>query len=210
MCQLPMIEMPMLKSFHVQKKKIDSIQAFTKLGTQDQADLLSPHLDANQIQLVQTVAAQLPRLEIAKAEYSVYGEPVIVPGSLVTMSVKFRCLYDNEGPNPESDNEIPDPEMEKEQKKWWDTVEADRRIAHSPFFPTLRKPSFSVILANGSIGRLIGLCKVFGTNRDHVCRIQFQAPPEVGSWTFQVYIKSDTFVGVADARFDLKVILFYK
>ena len=184
------------------------MEMFLKLDIEKRLELLSPHFTNDQIKIIQDVAAQYPRLEIAKAEYSVYGEPVIVPGSLVTMSIKFRCIYGNQASTVEKNNEIPDPEVEKEQKKWWDPEKIETRVAHTPFFPVIKKPSFSVILANGSIGRLIGLTKVYGTNKDHVCRIQFQAPPDVGSWTFQVYVKSDTFIGVADARFDLKVRLY--
>lgn len=45
-----------------------------------------------------------------------------------------------------------------------------------------------------------------GTQQDHTVRLQFQSPPEPGQWTFQVYIKSDTFYGI-DHHFDLQLVV---
>ena len=206
--QLPFVDETTLKQFYIKKRKIESIESFLKLTKEEQQSIL-PSLSSDQVDLVRHVAGQYPRLEIAKAEYSVYGDPIISPSSLVTLSVKFRCLFDGKEPDPKSDNSIPDHEAEKANKKWWEKQSEDLRVSHAPYFPALKKPTFSVILANGQIGRLIGMVKVVGTGIDHVCRIQFQAPPNEGTWTFQVYIKSDTYYMTSDSQFDLKVFARY-
>jgi translocation protein SEC63 len=205
--QLPHINASTLKHFTTKKRKIESISSYLALKREDRRALLSSLDDASFSQ-VELVAQQYPRIELGKAEYIVYGDPVIVPSSLVTLAVKFRCLYGSEQPNEKADNEIPDPQSEKENVKWWEKPATEGRVPHTPHFPSIRKPSFSVILSNASIGRLIGAQTVYGATKDHVARIQFQAPPEVGSWTFQVYIRSDTFYQVADMNFDLKVSLW--
>ncbi|KAJ3345863.1 secretory subunit, partial [Kappamyces sp. JEL0680] len=202
--QLPYIDSDTLKSFTSKKRKVEDIASFMALTTDQRREILAS-LSPHQFEVVESVAKQYPRIEVAKAEYRVYGDPVIVPSSLVTLSVKFRCLYGDEKPGASADNDIPDPEEEKAGKKWWVTAPNDSRAPHTPYFPSIRKPSFSVILANRSIGRLIGLSKVYGATQDHVARIQFQAPPEVGSWTFQVYIRSDSYYKCADVDLDLKL-----
>jgi translocation protein SEC63 len=115
--QLPYIDQNMLKHFSTKKRKIESIPDFLKLTVEERKDLLRD-LDDKQLDTVVAVANQIPKIKIVKAEYSVYGETAIVPSSLVTLSVKFRCVFGNQDPR-EEDDEIPDPDEEKKQKKWW-------------------------------------------------------------------------------------------
>lgn len=193
-----------LKHFVTKKRNVATIKDFLSLTDQQRQDLCKEY-SSQQLEIMKTVAEQYPRIELAKAEYSVYGDPIISPGSLVTLSVKFRCLFGTQEPNPDANNEFPDPEDEKQQaRKWWEQDTTEKVSPHMPFFPAFKKPAFAVILANMQIGRLISFQKVYGTSKDHICRLQFQAPPETGSWTFQIFIKSDSFIG-SDIQFDLKL-----
>jgi translocation protein SEC63 len=200
--QLPYVDRTMLKHFSTKKRNIASISEFLKLTTEDQKDLLR-QLDDRQFHAVVEVAKQIPQVKIVDAEYSVFGETAIVPSSLVTLSVKFRCVFDNHDPK-EDDNSIPDPEEEKKQKQWWLKKDVVEKQPYCPYFPGTNQPVFTVILANQNIGRLINSTRVAGLYQDHVVRLQFQSPPEPGSWTFQVYVKNDTFFG-SDAQINLKV-----
>jgi len=204
--QLPFMSTDIVKG--LKAANVSSLQEFVFLDDSARKLLIRPLVGdfSEKVEMMVNVAEQYPRIELVKAEYSVYGDPVIVPSSLVTLSVKFRCLHGTNDPDPKADNEIPDPEVEKQQaRKWWENAADETIDPHMPFFPVSKKPSFTVMLANVSIGRMICMQKVYGATRDHVVRLQFQSPPEVGSWTFQVYIKSDSFVGTADKQFDLTV-----
>ncbi|KAJ3275055.1 secretory subunit [Terramyces sp. JEL0728] len=199
--QLP-LEPESIKLLASKKPKIESLADIRKASNDDLKNILS--LNDSKTQLIKSVADQYPRIHLVKAEYTVYGEPLIVPSSLVTFSVKFRCLFGNE--TYKGDDHILDPEEEKKQKQWWVSKPVDESVAHAPYYPAIKKPSFYVILANYSIGRLICISKVQGTQQDHTVRLQFQSPPEPGQWTFQVYIKSDTFYGI-DHHFDLQLVV---
>ncbi|KAJ3309051.1 secretory subunit [Boothiomyces sp. JEL0838] len=204
--QSQLLQLPLsqehIKLLASKKPKIETVADIRKTSANELKDILS--LNDSKIQLIKSVADQYPRIHLVKAEYSVYGEPLIVPSSLVTLSVKFRCLFGDE--TYKGDDKILDPEEEKKQKQWWVSKSVDDSVAHAPYFPAIKKPSFYVILANYSIGRLICIAKVQGTQQDHTVRLQFQSPPEPGQWTFQVYIKSDTFYGI-DHHFDLQLVV---
>jgi translocation protein SEC63 len=202
--QLPFITPEILKHFSTKKRNIESISQLLQMDPAARKELLGS-LSESQLFTLEQVAHQYPRIDLATAEYSVYGDPVIVPSSLVTLSIKFRCLYGTQSPD-NLDNSLPDPEQEKqENRKWWEKAIEDPVSLHAPYFPSLRKPAFCVILANMSIGRLICMQKVYGCGKDHVVRLQFQSPAETGQWNFQVFILSDSFVKCGDLKFDRKV-----
>jgi translocation protein SEC63 len=202
--QLPFIDNEILKHFNTKKRRIETIRDLLKVSPADRRDLLRS-LDEQQISLIEKVAQRYPVVEVLKAEYSVIGEEAIVPSSLVTLSIKFKCVFGLDDKN--TDESIPDPEEEKKQKQWWVIKPIDKHQPYCPYFPGVKQPIFSVMLANTNIGRLICMTKVVGVDQDHVVRLQFQAPPEPGAWVFQAFIKSDTYVG-ADATVDCKVIFF--
>lgn len=195
--QLP-IDDAMLKHFTTGKKNVSTIAKFAELSSSDKRALLRDVDDA-EFSAITKVAGMYPSIKIIKAEYSVYGEPMILPGSLVTLSVKFRMLYNNVVPENATD-EIMDPEEEKKLKAWYNAT--DLPPAHAPYYPGEKVPVVYVMLANAGIGRLICLQKTSGD--ECTARLQFQAPPQAGSWTFQVYVKSDTFFGI-DEHFDAQV-----
>lgn len=63
-------------------------------------------------------ALNIPRFHLIASEYSVYGDPVITPSSLVTLSLKFvtlKGLAEFKG-----EVAIVDPEVEKMGRKWWE------------------------------------------------------------------------------------------
>ena len=203
--QLPFMTPEILKHFSTKNRNVETITQLIQMDPTARKELLGS-LSESQVKTVESVCEQYPRIELAIAEYSVYGDPVVVPSSLVTLSIKFRCLYGSEEPNPDADNSLPDPEEEKqENRKWWEKAAEDSISLHAPYFPSSKKPAFCVILANVSIGRLICMQKVYGAGKDHVVRLQFQSPPDVGTWDFQIFILSDSFVKCGDLKFERAV-----
>ncbi|KAL2912598.1 secretory subunit [Polyrhizophydium stewartii] len=202
--QLPYVDVDDLKQFQTKKRNVSTVQQFIQLSKDDQRSLLS-HLNDEQFDAVTAAAARIPAVKIVKAEYTVAGETLIAPGSIVTLAVKMRAVYNNREPEGRNDH-IEDAEEAGKKKQWWVDKNEVIQEPHSPHFFAVKKPTWWVILANEKDNRVICVGKVIGLDEDKTVRLQFQAPPNPGSWTFQVFVKSDTFAGT-DNKIDLKATL---
>lgn len=161
---------------------------------------------------MRSVALQYPLMKIVKAKFLVLGEPVIIPSAIVTLIVKLKLqsadeLFESKRRNSQGllENTIDPDEAEEPEKKWW--INQDNQIvaAHAPYFPEERRPVWWVLLGDARGGRLITVTKVTLTaSNEAIARLQFQAPPSDGKWTFQVFVKSDSFSG-CDGRVDVDV-----
>jgi translocation protein SEC63 len=203
--QLPYMEQSFIKYFTTGKKKANTIIEFLKLEEDDRRSRLRD-LEDDKYKKMLHASNSFPQVVVAKAEYAVAGEAAIVPSSLVTLSVKFQAHFGPTEP-PKLDDTLPplDRYQEKAKQQWWNDKVKDPTPARS-FLPVPKPAGWLVFLANKSIGRLICLTKTVGLKSEHVARLQFQSPPQPGRWTFQCYIKSDTFVG-ADKEFDLELVV---
>jgi translocation protein SEC63 len=197
--QLPFMEPRVLEILNKNTPKINNVIDLKKLGYEKLCSLL-PFLDENQLKTIEYVVEKIPTVRVAKAVYSVFGDPIITTNSLVTLSVKFQCVFNEK--TILCDDNIEEYNDQK-KKKWW-REDNEKTVAHCPYYPGTKKSIFTVMLANARIGRLISFQKVYGLDQTHTVHLQFQAPPEPGSWTFQVYISSDTFIGI-DHVFDAKL-----
>ncbi|OAJ38570.1 hypothetical protein BDEG_22478 [Batrachochytrium dendrobatidis JEL423] len=143
---------------------------------------------------------------------TVLGEPAIIPGAIVTLSVKLRSVYGGVeamvgSDGKPRDSEFTDPDVEAAKaKKWWKESKEIVHEPHAPYFFAVKKPTWWVIHANSKDNRVICFGKVVGLDDDKTVRLQFQAPPQAGTWTFQVIVKSDTYVGI-DQKIDIKLIV---
>lgn len=116
----------------------------------------------------------------------------MIPGAIVTLSVKLATYCGQEPPIESLDSSIvPD----EENKSWWKSADVGK-AAYAPFYPARKLPAWWVGLANASMGRLITVGKLTALDESKTLRLQFQAPPNAGEWTFQLVIKSDSFLGV--------------
>jgi translocation protein SEC63 len=70
-------------------------------------------------------------------------------------------------------------------------------LAHVPYFPTEHKPRWWAFLADARGNRIIvhptAITDIGPSPRKF--RVQFQAPPQVGSSLFQFHVKSDSYLG---------------
>eukprot|EP00842_Homolaphlyctis_polyrhiza_P006541 jgi/Hompol1/6889/HPOL_002506-RA len=202
--QLPFIDTNLLRNAPKIKKPAATVEQFLALEASEQKEMLSA-LDANKISIIREVAGCIPTIKIVKHEYSVLGEPAINPGSIITLSIKLRAIY-NGKERTDGNDELDDPEEEAKTKQWWMDKTESIREPHAPHFFASKKPTWWVILGNVRDRRLICINKVSDLSEDKTVRMQFQAPPEPGSWTFQILIKSDSFVG-ADKIVDAKLVV---
>ena len=192
--QSPLLQLPYVSNETIQRisklpKKIHTIKEFLEMEDSKRREIVG--VSAKEYELLLQVASKFPRIHIHNAEFRVPGEPFIVPSSLVTLTVKFSCLYGTENA-PSQNEELPPLESNssKSKNKWWQH-ENTGEYAHT-FLPISTRAIWQVSLSNTEIDRLICCRNVVGNN--NTLHMEFQAPPEPGSWKFTVSIKSNTFV----------------
>ncbi|KAJ8329932.1 secretory subunit [Batrachochytrium dendrobatidis] len=209
--QIPYCDKNILKTFQTKNRNIDTVEKFVLLKKDEQRELLKD-LSTTESNTFIAVADRIPAVKIVKANYSVLGEPAIIPGAIVTLSVKLRSVYGGVeamvgSDGKPRDSEFTDPDVEAAKaKKWWKESKEIVHEPHAPYFFAVKKPTWWVIHANSKDNRVICFGKVVGLDDDKTVRLQFQAPPQAGTWTFQVIVKSDTYVGI-DQKIDIKLIV---
>jgi translocation protein SEC63 len=170
-----------------------------------------------------TSASQVWRkLEIVDATFKVIGERIVVPSSFVFLLVKLRLSapggksaakldeLDAEQTkkaikhNDEIDDDFLD--SKKDMEDMPDDENSKIHLAHTPHWPASRKPSWWLVLADDKSNRIvvppmkITDVPVADPNKGEHDRnyrsykIQFQAPPNTGLFTWKVYLISDTYV----------------
>ncbi|KAF8334977.1 Sec63 Brl domain-containing protein [Cantharellus anzutake] len=80
----------------------------------------------------------------------------------------------------------------------------NKQLAHAPYWSEDRKPGWWVMIGDEKVNRIIvppirvtdvPYCDVeTGSKPDRLYKLQFQAPPDVGSFGFQLHFVSDTFL----------------
>ncbi|KAF9468774.1 translocation protein sec63 [Collybia nuda] len=157
------------------------------------------------------------RIEIVDAAFKVIGERVVTPSSIVFLVVKLRLsppdkvhsvkeeLDANNTKRVIKMNDEKDEEFltsRKEVEEMSDDFVGG--LAHAPYWPGERKPSWWVVLSDEKTNRVVvppmRITDVpFSqptSDRNYRCyKIQFQAPQGTGVFTWKVQVISDTFVG---------------
>ncbi|KAI6122859.1 translocation protein sec63 [Pisolithus croceorrhizus] len=154
-------------------------------------------------------------LEVVDMRFKVIGERVVTPSSIVFLLVKLRLRDLSSSPvdtTKSEDVETEDSPVnngidEKFLHSRRDAEEievGDTGFAHAPYWPGLRKPAWWLVLADDKSNRIVvPPLKITDVprsdpskERNYRCyKLQFQAPPNVGLFTWKVYFISDTFIG---------------
>lgn len=154
------------------------------------------------------------RLDIVDMSFKVIGERLVTPSSIVFLLVKLRLRRPLQSdallPVSEKSAKAIREDREKDEKflnsrKDTEDIEgATPAWAHAPYWPGLRKPGWWLVLADDKSNRIVvPPMKISdvptsspGKERDYRSyKLQFQAPPNVGLFTWKVYLVSDTLVG---------------
>lgn len=146
------------------------------------------------------------KVQIVGSTFKVVGERIVTPSSFINLIVKLRIprgSTDAEGSStPPKDSEKRELEF-LTSKKDAEDVSSDntgKTFAHAPHWPLAKKPSWWVILGDIKANRVVvppfKVSDVPFTDSDYrMYKMQFQAPPNVGSFTWRVFVVSDTYVG---------------
>ncbi|KAJ1344710.1 hypothetical protein BSLG_000233 [Batrachochytrium salamandrivorans] len=144
--QSPLMQIPLLTQdsllFRTGKRNVDSISKFVNLKGR-----------AEPVPNCLAVAERIPAVKIVKAEYTVLGEPAIIPGAIVSLCIKLRSIY---GLNEKTvdahgkplNDEFTDPDEDSAKSKM------------------SKKPTWWVIHANAKDDRVICVGKVLGLDDD--------------------------------------------
>ncbi|KAG1764642.1 translocation protein sec63 [Suillus occidentalis] len=154
------------------------------------------------------------QLDVVDMTFKVIGERLVTPSSIVFLLVKLRLRRPLQSDAPSSSSEKSAKaireDREKDDKflnsrKDAEDIEGTTPVwAHAPHWPGLRKPGWWLVLADDKSNRIVvppmKISDVPASSpekeRDYRSyKLQFQAPPNVGLFTWKVYLVSDTFVG---------------
>jgi len=128
----------------------------------------------------------------------------VIPLSFINMIVKLRIPRGSatEEPSvPPKDTEKREQEFLMSKKDAEDvSLDTGRTFAHAPHWPRAKKPSWWVVLGDIKANRVVvppfKVTDIPYTDSDYrMYKMQFQAPPSVGSYTWRVFVVSDTYVG---------------
>ncbi|KIK95455.1 hypothetical protein PAXRUDRAFT_140659 [Paxillus rubicundulus Ve08.2h10] len=142
----------------------------------------------------------------------VIGERLVTPSSIVFLLVKLRVTEPNAisppSPNVDANNAKKNDDIDERflnSRGEAEELQGDGAgWAHAPFWPGLRKPGWWLVLADDKSNRIVvpplRITDVPRSDpakeRNYRCyKLQFQAPPNVGLFTWKVYFVSDTMVG---------------
>jgi translocation protein SEC63 len=136
----------------------------------------------------------------------VVGEKIVTPLSFINLIVKLRIQGDSTAEEEPSASPKDAEKREQEfivSKKDAEDISLDntgRAFAHAPRWPQMKKPSWWVILGDIKANRVVvppfKVSDIPYTDSDYrMYKMQFQAPPNVGSYTWRVFVVSDTYVG---------------
>ncbi|KAJ3128168.1 secretory subunit [Nowakowskiella sp. JEL0407] len=194
--QLPHVTPEILEHFKKGKRSIKTLSDFVEMNDSDR-DLLLQKLEPKQREEALVVAKQYPVLQIKSYKFYVPNDPAITPSSLVTLRVKLGLRHVTEKPvkeDPKQDEN--ENEDEEEKLEWWNPKPKANVLAHAPYFPETKTPVWWVLLGDKRSNRLIHLGNVKDLETEKMVKLQFQAPPKPGTVELQLFIKSDSYIGI--------------
>ena len=224
--QLPRVDSQLVTALSLRDKEpIRTLQQLLRLDEKERRKALD-RLDNNSYSQAISIAKKIPLLVVTDVHFKgifplldsvvnllVTGDKIITPGAIVQLVFTTGLATDNDhysspkSPSDdkellsgsESDNEEEDVDILTGRKKRSnDGTPTLIPLAHAPYFPSEHKPVWWAFLADPRGNRVIVHPTVItdiGVS-PRKWRIQFQAPPQVASYLFQLHVKSDSYVGV--------------
>ncbi|KTW29539.1 uncharacterized protein T551_02155 [Pneumocystis jirovecii RU7] len=200
--QLPYISRKVAKEIVEKIGHPITIQQFLEIPEEKRRALLSSYTN-EEYSLIINIASKIPILNIVDASFKVPGNEFIPPESIVQFVFRARCIFLGEEPpevtksDLENETDDDDVEFSSKRKKKKDEEDSTIPYAHTPFYPKKHKPKWWVFVVDIKHDRVI-IPPITITNiskRVHTFRVSFQAPSQTGVHTFQIQVKSDTYIG---------------
>jgi translocation protein SEC63 len=217
----PLMQLPNFTAEVVKAAETDAgrhhftIQQFMAIPDDRRKKLLvtSKLLSEGQYDQAMAFAKKLPALTVESAFFKVTGEKVVLPNSLVQFVVKARVTPPGDKPTPVAakdllDEDEPEDDVNaligRSNKK--NAAPATIPFAHAPYYPKDHLPQWQLFLGDAKQDKIIIPPTTF-TTFDSVTdsgvvtlKLQFQAPPQPGEYTFTMHLHSDSYIGIDTKR----------
>jgi len=190
---------------------VDTIEAIVKKLKAD---------DDPRASIVAKAAQRWCRLDIVEASFTVIGDKIITPGAYVNLVLKLRVAPPLSTTAPNKSKNDSSPANQKKDEEFLlgrEEVEplqpgAIVPLAHAPHWPALRRPQWWAVIGDDKIGRVIvppiklsdvPYSDATKERNYRVWKTTFQAPPQVGAYSWRLRFISDSFLGGEDYTRDL-------
>ncbi|KAI5804557.1 Sec63 Brl domain-containing protein [Geopyxis carbonaria] len=178
-------------------------------------------LTESQYKTAMTFAHNLPAIQVEAAFFKVMGEKFITPSSLVQFVLKMRIVPPGVTPPTVDPKDLTDEDPDEtdveallgRKNRWTQSStepgesSKELALAHAPFYPRDHHPCWHVFLADVRQGKLVvppQSINSFDRSPDNfnvvTAKMQFQAPPNPGEYSFTMMCMSDTYLGVDTTR----------
>jgi translocation protein SEC63 len=173
------------------------LTSFLSLRDESRREALKDLSDTQYDEML-AVARAIPALECCQVGFQVAGEDQVTANAIVYLTLKVRraglpALEKDELKEQEDDEGDVEALLHAEERAAA-TAEPDT-AAYAPCFPTAPVNTFWYMMADHKQDRVIvGPATVSEIGKQvRTFKLQFQAPPTAGVYTFQVHLKSDTY-----------------
>ncbi|EFP79380.2 secretory subunit [Puccinia graminis f. sp. tritici] len=215
----PLVQLPHVSVKTAEKlaknNEIGSPEQFSMLSEQ-QKDTLFPELKGQDHikKQIQSISEHWPKLELVSSEFKVVGEKTVTPGCVIHFTMKIRIKNPKSSATGKENGKSPaqEPEQTTEQDLKGEEMEIDELlgrkkagadgeekcpIVHAPHVTKDTKPSYYWLVGDHKLNRIFVQPVKFtdvGYTKTRVLKTTFQAPHSPGLYTFQAYVKSDSYV----------------
>ncbi|CCG81531.1 putative Protein translocation complex componenet [Taphrina deformans PYCC 5710] len=204
--QLPYVSKQQVNTAEASSSEL-SIEGLLRLDSSAQRKILG--LEGLHFTKALEVAMAIPVIDAAKVVYQVEGDDRITTNAIVQLVIKLRKA----GGEPLKEKDLQIEDLDEDDVAG--ILNADEALAATavqdslswaPYFPSPPKHQLWLSMADIKQDRVIvGPLPVEDIGEKvRTYKIPFQAPPTAGLYTFQVHIKSDTYLGM-DTTFHMEL-----
>lgn len=211
--QLPHITNETVRHIRGKRRNPRNVYELMKLDEAERRALLSPLSNEQYKETIQA-ALQFPVLKLIKVTLRVLDDNVITPNAIVTCVLKLKLItleqeLANACDNLPADHAEPElflgDDEDTQVRSFLSKASQSHLVppAYSPYFPGDKRANWWILLGDLRNGRMLANpAKVTDLANETTIKFQFQGPPEVGKFSFNLFIKSDAYLGL-DLRQEL-------
>jgi len=198
--QITGITKDIVDKIHARRPDIQTVNDLMSLDKSEQRFLLED-LDEKAFNEAIGAAKHIPVLDVVNSYFKVPGDNIVAPGAIVQFIVRAQTLIPGER-KPVAESDLIDQHAEHadvdsccSKKK---SKSKNDEQAHAPLYPKQHIPRYWIFIGDAKQDRLIvppTLVPSVGSQIETMS-LQFQVPSSPGLYTFQAYIKSDSYLGI--------------
>ncbi|KAI0219252.1 secretory subunit, partial [Massospora cicadina] len=204
--QLPHITHETVRHMRGRRRNLKNVYELMKLDEAERRALLSPLSDEQYRETVQA-GLQFPVLKLTKVTLRVLDDNAITPNAIVTCVLKLKLVTLEQeladagtAPSLTTDTQV---------RSFLSKASQSHLVppAYAPYFPGVmglgsltlqdKRANWWILLGDLRNGRMLANpSKVTDLANETTVKFQFQGPPEEGEFSFNLFIKSDSYLGL--------------